>query len=513
MKLKKLLPLLGLGALAAVTLSACGGSSDKSSAKSGSDDTISLMVPYIETTPPKEGNAIQKEIEKTTGEKIDVTWVPNTSYADKMNITLASDDIPEVMVIQGKDAGFIKSAQNGAFWDLTDKLKDYPNLAKANEDVVKASSVNGTVYGVYRSRDLVRSTVIIRKDWLEKLGLDEPKTVEDLYNVAKAFTEQDPDGNGQADTFGINMPKWPGSINSSSPYDMLAVWFGAGNAWTEKDGDLIPSFQTDEYLDSMKYVKQMIDEGLINKDYATLDAEKWNENFVNGKAGIILDTYSRAASISKLFDQQEAGSGAAKVTILGNLANEDGNTYSLPTDGYSGFLAIPKASVKTEEDLDRVLTFLDEMNSDDMQLLLNTGIEGVNFEYTDDTKQFTKAIEGTDEATEVAAAAKSYAQMSMGVTGWKLPKAAPATDGDKAFAELRASLETRDAETAVFNPAASFITDTYTSKGAQLDQIIADARIKYFANQIDDKGWQDALDLWAKSGGDDLIKETNALNK
>ncbi|MGX7198529.1 extracellular solute-binding protein [Enterococcus nangangensis] len=511
MKLKKLLPLIGLGAMTAVLLSACGGDKAKNSEKSKSEATISLMVPYIETTPPKEGNLMQQEIEKFTGKKINVTWVPNTSYADKMNITLASDDIPEVMVIQGKDAGFIKSAQNGAFWDLTDKLKDYPNLANANPDVVEASSVNGTVYGIYRGRDLVRSTAIIRKDWLENLGLEVPETVEDLYNVAKAFTEQDPDGNGQNDTFGFNMPKWPGTINTNSPYDLMACWFGAGNAWVEKDGQLVPSFQSTEYLDSMKFIKKMIDEGLVNKDYATLDAEKWNENFLNGKSGIILDTYSRAESIAKLFDQQEADSGASKIVITGNLKNSEGKTYSLPTAGYSGFLSVPKSAVKTEKELDEVLDFIDKLNSDDMQLLMNTGIEGVNYEFTDDTKQFTKVKE-SEQTSEITNAVHSYAQMSMGVTGYKLPKAEPTSEGNKDFIELRSTLEARDAKTAVYNPAAAYITDTYATKGAQLDQIISDGRIKYFAGQIDDKGWQDALDLWSNSGGNDIIKETNELN-
>lgn len=514
MKLKKLLPLIGLGAMTAVLLSACGGNSAKkdSAEAATSDEPITIMAPYIETTPPADGNVVQKAIEKYTDTKIKMSWVPNTSYGDKTNIVMAGDakDMPEVMVIS-KTAGFIKSAQAGAYWDLTDKLKDYPNLAKSDENIVEASSVNGTVYGIYRGRDLVRSTAIIRKDWLENLGLEEPKTVEDLYNVAKAFTEEDPDGNGQNDTVGINIPKWP-NLNNGGPYDLLATWLGAGNGWVEKDGKLIPSFETDEYMDSLKLMQKMVQEGLVNKDFATLETDKWNDNFVSGKAGIILDTYSRAASLRSLFNQQEEGSGNDKVLITGNLANNDGTTYSLPTDGYSSFLAIPKASVKTEEDLDRVLTFLDKLNDTEMLTLLNIGIEGENFEYTDDTKQYYTLID-TPEASAVTDATKSFAQISMGTTGEKLPKAQPATDGDKEFAEVRATLEARDAKTAVFNPTASFITDTYTTKGAQLDQIIGDARTKYFAGQLDDAGWQAAVELWQSSGGNDLIEETNALNK
>jgi hypothetical protein len=55
-------------------------------------------------------------------------------------------------------------------------------------------------FGVYRARDAMRTAVNLRKDWLDKLGLEIPKTTDDLYEVAKAFTELDPDGNGVDDT-------------------------------------------------------------------------------------------------------------------------------------------------------------------------------------------------------------------------------------------------------------------------------------------------------------------------
>ncbi|MGI6154815.1 MAG: ABC transporter substrate-binding protein, partial [Enterococcus lemanii] len=90
---------------------------------------------------------------------------------------------------------------------------------------------------------------------------------------------------------------------------------------------------------------------------------------------------------------------------------------------------------------------------------------------------------------------------------------APTTEMDQDFTDLRTELETRDKEFAIFNPAAAYITNTYTTKGAQLDQIITDAKIQFIAGQIDEKGWQDALNLWAKSGGDELIKETNELHR
>ena len=101
----------------------------------------------------------------------------------------------------------------------------------------------------------MRAAVIVRKDWLANVGLELPKTTEDLYEVAKAFTEDDPDGNGADDTYGIIIPKWPGAIGTNSPYDVIETWHGAGNRWTERDGELVPSFTTDEWLEGVEYEK------------------------------------------------------------------------------------------------------------------------------------------------------------------------------------------------------------------------------------------------------------------
>ena len=100
---------------------------------------------------------------------------------------------PTPIAIVGLSAVMPEAPNAGAFWDLTSYLKDYPNLVSSSPTVQKAASVNGKVFGIYRPRDEMRSAVIIRKDWLQKLGLSMPKTTDDLYNIAKAFTDDDPD--------------------------------------------------------------------------------------------------------------------------------------------------------------------------------------------------------------------------------------------------------------------------------------------------------------------------------
>src|SRR6478735_6883583 len=108
----------------ALSLTACSGGN----APAADLTSVSIMAPFLEAQPPAADGAVQKKLEELTGKQVKINWAPNASYEDKTNITLAGSDIPQVMVIQTKSPGFVKNAQAGAFWDLTDKLDKYPNL-------------------------------------------------------------------------------------------------------------------------------------------------------------------------------------------------------------------------------------------------------------------------------------------------------------------------------------------------------------------------------------------------
>ncbi|MGT2784246.1 extracellular solute-binding protein [Streptococcus merionis] len=507
--LAKRLPAVAMLATIAFALTACSGEGSKEGTSSAKLDEITIMSPTLEAVTPEAGNQIEKKIEEYTGEKISFEWVPNSNYQDRMNIVLASGDLPEVMVVTQKTGSFVTSAESDAFWDLTDYLKDYPNLSQEIAEIKNNSSLNGKVYGIYRKRDIMRSAVMIRKDWLDKLGLEEPKTTEDLYNIAKAFKEKDPNGNGIDDTTGLIIPQWPATINTNSPIDTIATWFGAGNAWiTDDKGNLKPSFDSKEYREALKWIKKMYDEGLINQDFATLSADDWNNQFISGKGGIIIDTYSRFYTIQTALKDADQENFGKQITVVGSLESPNGD-YALPTDGYAGMLVIPKASVKTEEHLKQVLTFLDKLNDKEMQVLMNNGIEGVNFEVSDG---FSSLInQDSNEAKTIVNDVKSYAQVGTNVAGNKYYVAKPATDIELANYKKAQESMKEDTEKAVFNPASPFISPTYTQNGTQLDNIIQDARIQYIAGQIDDKGWEDAVELWKTSGGQNVQNELNEL--
>jgi putative aldouronate transport system substrate-binding protein len=508
MERRQFLRLAGAGAAVGSlgSLAACGGKKGGAAADSADLDTVTVMLPLYETQAPSATGEMQQAIEKYLGKKLKITWVPNASYDDKVNVTLASDDVPELLAT-GKTPNFVRSAQAGAFWDLTDKIDGYPELKPDNADTARNASINGKTFGLYKSRDPIRSATIVRKDWLDKLDLKMPKTTQDLYDIAKAFHTERP--NGKSKCSGLIIPKWPGGYGSASPFDVIEVWYGAPNKFGDRGGKLVPGFDTAEFFEAVDFIKKMISEGLVNPDFATLDSGSWNDPFFNGDGGIIIDVSSRGMQLQSLFKEKYPKDYGKYVDMSGNLTGPDGQLHAYPTTGYNGFIAISKQSVPTESELDDVLKVLAKLNAKKGQVLINNGIEGKNFKVVDD---YAVSINDKQKAAAtVAEDVKSFAQLGMAVSGYKAYSAKPAGKPEQKLDAERLKFHASDLKHAVQDPTLPYVSETYASKGAQLDQIVGDGLLKYLAGDITMSKFKSELRRWHKSGGDQVIKELNEL--
>ena len=497
--------LLGGAAAGAATLglAACGGGGG--SAADAEITTLRIMAPLLSDTAPDPEGELQTAIEDFIGMPLEITWVPNSSYGDRVTVTMASDNIPHVMVQTGKSAEFAQTAEAGGFWDLTDILSEYPNLTPENDEVAHGASINGRSYGIFRLRDPMRAAISIRKDWLDDLGLAEPETTDDLMEIARAFTEEDPAGDGSSTT-GLIIPAWDGYGNNG-PYDLWETWHGTANVWKDDGGSLTPAFLAPEFIEANRSMRQMVEAGHVNADFATMDSATWNEPFFNGQGGLIADVSSRGLQLLGLFKDADPEGYGDKVTMVGNLSLPDGSKWSLPTPGYSGYLAIPKASVPTDAQLETVLTVLDKLSSAEGQRLLNNGIEGVNYEL--DGEQAVP-IE-SEEASVIQSDVSAFAQIGSQSNGYLGYPAKPEGEAEAALDEKRLAFHEEDMETAVFDPGAAYMSESYLQNGAILDQIVVDARLKYLAGQIDEAGLEAELDRWTTSGGQQVVDEMNEL--
>ena len=120
-------------------------------------------------------------------------------------------------------------------------------------------------------------------DWLEKLGLDVPKTPEDLYNILKAFKEKDPNGNGENDEIPMSGVSFTGGHGIGN-----LIWmFGSTMDIYVEDGKVKYGVLEDKFEEGLRYIVKLFEEGLIDPDYLLNDRSKMDNKFMNNKVGFI----------------------------------------------------------------------------------------------------------------------------------------------------------------------------------------------------------------------------------
>ena len=130
----------------------------------------------------------------------------------------------------------------------------------------------------------------IRKDWLDKLGLKEPGSLEELQAVAKAFVEEDPDGNGQNDTIGLLCDQRVGGIyNSNHTMDPIFGYYGSyPRQWLkDESGNVTYGTIAPETKEALATLRQMYADKLIDEEFAVRNPNDINSPLAAGKCGII----------------------------------------------------------------------------------------------------------------------------------------------------------------------------------------------------------------------------------
>ena len=510
---KKKTAALALTGAMALALAACGGSGSKTDSTDSASTTvdgkpsISFMAISFKGSDLSVENSdkVIEKYEDYTGIHVDWKWENNDTYKEKFGLTLMDkENMPMILTAQGDlTANIVDAAKKGAFWDLAPYLSDseaYPNLSKADPDVLKALTVDGQVIGVYRARALGRYGFSYRTDWAEKVGITEPpKTVEDVYNMLYKFTYDDPDGNGKDDTYGLEMTKYTG------PLDIMQTWFGVGNEWVEENGKLVPVHQTEEYKEALKWMKKIYDEGLVRRDWATVDSGTFQDGCKKGEAGAFIDTMDGAQRIWTYFEDNNIPSvvdpsKTATMTLAGPV-----NDKTLATSGFNGFYLITKAGAKTEEDVKNCLTFLDKMCDDEMMTLADYGLEGITYKLNENGRVEKLTLpDGTISPAQGLNQALAYIPNLMA----KSPEL-EMTEPKKKQNEMYDYNE----QFAVKNPALGYLANSEVNAevGTDIEQIIEDARTQYICGQIDDAGLEEAAQQWLERGGDRLIEDVNRL--
>ena len=260
----------------------------------GGQENASLM-PEGESI---EDNQALRYIEDTLNVDITYAWVvPSDSYADKLNLSIASGDIPDVMIVNPTQLQQLTEA--GAIEDLTPYIEKHANAdllenwSQTEGVALQAATIDGKIMGIPNVQPQADAPIMawVRQDWLDKLGLEGPETVDDVEAIAKAFIEQDPDGNGAADTYGLTGTLNPVLVpNNLHGFDAI---FNANGAfpkifYKDAEGKIVYGSVQPEAKEALARLAAMYQAGIIDPEFATKNGDKANELPVGGKSGIMM---------------------------------------------------------------------------------------------------------------------------------------------------------------------------------------------------------------------------------
>ncbi|MDF2937280.1 MAG: lipoprotein [Paenibacillaceae bacterium] len=495
---KKTLIAACTAALAAGALAGCGSSSGESGSPDGANGAasgepleITMLATLYGPNPPS--GPLQKLLEEATNTKLNFTWVPGTVYVDKMTTAIAASTLPKVIQVHStemKNTAVVNSIRSGMFWEIGDLLKDYPNLVKYQDPkLLEGTKYFGKLYGLFYEIDVSRTGVQYRKDWLDKLGLKVPTNLDELYEVMKAFTNNDPDGNGIQDTYGnIDRNELP-----YGAFKNIATWHGTPNEWgVDEAGKLKPDFMFPEYIDAMKYMKRLYDEKLINQDFTVTTPAQQEEKFLNGKGGMLIgNIFARQEKIAKLNPN-------GVLDVFHRIAGPKG-TFNYGGTGVGSLYLFPKTSVKTEGELKKILAFFNKLLEPDVYKLFN-GVEGTHYKKLDDT-----TIEFLPEAADLRTNEVNPWSNVLHFANFNVYKVKQ-TDP---LIQKQLDAIADNKSIAVMNPAANLLSTTQAEKGTELQKLITDATYKFILGTIDLDGFNKEVDKWRKGGGDKIVEELN----
>lgn len=241
-----------------------------------------------------------QEYEKMTNVHVEWDTVKTDTLAEKRNLLLAGGDYPELFYASAfPRADLLKYGKQGAFIPLNDLIDKYaPNFKALMEKypiIEKGITMpDGNIYGLPTLYDpefksVFYGTPWVKSEWLTKLGLSEPQTLDEFYNMLKAFKENDPNGNGQKDEYA-----W-GGTGTAGIVNYLRGSFGLnynGTSNVNVDTDpasgkvrFIPS--DPRYKELLQYVSKLYKDGLLEQDIMSVKSTEIDAKGVEGLLGVI----------------------------------------------------------------------------------------------------------------------------------------------------------------------------------------------------------------------------------
>lgn len=245
-----------------------------------------------------EENAMFQQMEKDTNVKINWQYAGDADWSEQKSLLLASGDLPDVFFGSNSLKDMDIATNLELFIPLEDYVEKYcPNIQAAweAEPTMEKMVTNpdGHIYTLPGKKPLRPKgcdTPFINQKWLDNLGLEMPTTVDEWYEVLKAFKEKDPNGNGVADEIPLtgsakqNLFDWIRYINPWGITDSLEENYLALDQETEKPV-FIPA--DERYKEAVAFFHKLYAEGIMDPEFITQDGSMSGAKMKNEEVALV----------------------------------------------------------------------------------------------------------------------------------------------------------------------------------------------------------------------------------
>ena len=471
---------------------------------------------------------------------ISVKWSASSSdYNEKLNLAIAANDIPEILVVNEQQ--FRKLAQSDMLEDLTDYYDTYAcDIIKQNIDSTDGKALENATYdGKLLALPSVQVEadgyvlMWIRQDWLDALGLDVPRTWDELAEVAKAFVTRDPDGNGENDTIGILGPGNSDHMNAVGGNQfgldpLFSCFQSYPQYWLKsEDGSVEYGSIQPETKTALENISKLYADGVIDPE--TLVRSDSKEPLLAGKVGIFFGPWWCAYTFA-----DTTLSGSADWRAYFTPLSEDGKYYTHMAEPTTQYVVASK-DCKNPEAAFKIINYIvaneqkwveegvtsTEMGTGDFYPLYNTYDNADEIEKSyealtkylagdismDDVDFSTHKLLKNDMEAVTKLKKKPYDDFSLKY--WNLDSDLAKTNLPRLVAIMVGDAPLVNEEYVPVYNAYNGQTETMEAKWANLKKMEEETFAKIIMGKADISEFDTFVKNWKNQGGDQILKEIN----
>lgn len=355
-----------------------------------------------------------QELKKRTNVSVDFQHPSTGSETEQFNLLIASGNLPDVIEYNfvNYPGGPEKAIADKVIIPLNDYIEQHaPNFKKyLDENPLVAKSIStdsGTIYafpavGVGNSN--VSSGLMMRKDWLDELGLQAPETIDELTAVLRVFKEKK----------GVESPL-TGTLGDFAG-ERIGGAFGVTGGFSLNNGKVIYGPYEPAYKDFLIQMNAWYEERLLDRDFATQNAAAKDGKIINGNTGAFFAFIG--SGMGKYLNAIPESAPKFDLTAVQHPVLVKGTEPNIFTAAYEYRGSNSAAITPANKNVKRTVEWLDYLFSEEGNVLKSFGVEGITYNMVNGKIQYTDLITNNPDKLSVAEAMGKYLRVASPAPGY-----------------------------------------------------------------------------------------------